>query len=1223
MPLTALASLLRDDPALRDALGRDAATVAVPEAGRASYIAAVAETSSRSPIVVAVPTVAEAETLADDLGTWLGPDAVEWFPAWETLPFERVSPSTETMGRRMRVMWRLADPARSPRVIVAPIRALLQRLGPHVEDTEPVIVGAGDTIDSTQLVDELVGWGYRREYQVEHRGEVAVRGSIVDVFPATAQAPVRIDLWGDEVERLTEFSVNDQRSVATISEVEIHPAREVLVTAEVAGRARKLIASEPWGAEQWQRLADGETFDGMESWLPWLTDSEHVLFDLLDGDAQVMLVEPKRLADRASDLLAEEADLADALARTWGTDGAALRRLHLHFDRLLAHTAAPAWSLTATASGPSVPVLETHLWPAAVGGGDALTARLSSLLADGYRVVVAAQGSGSLERIDALLGDAGLTLGRHDDVGDPEGAGLTTPGGHLTVAPLHHGFIAPSARLAVLSEADLTGRRRTHRKPKQRKASQDAQAFFADLAPGSYVVHHHHGVARYGGMVTRTLPGPNGTSVDRDYLLLEYRGADKLYVPSDQIDAVRQYTGGSSPTLSRMGGSDFARAKAKVRSQVAEVAQELVVLYQKRTRTEGHAYPPDTPWQTELEDSFEFTETPDQDRAIDEVKADMESERPMDRLVCGDVGFGKTEIALRAVFKAVMDGRQAAVLVPTTLLASQHFTTFTERFADYPVRVEVLSRFLTSAQARRVLAALSAGEVDVVIGTHRLLGADVSIPKLGLLVVDEEQRFGVSHKERIKEMSVGVDVLTLSATPIPRTLEMSLTGIRDLSLLHTPPAERQPILTYVGEFDDAPVAEAIRRELLREGQVFYVHNRVEDIDRRASQLAELVPEARIAVAHGQMDEGTLEQVMLDFWEGAYDVLVCTTIIESGIDMPLVNTLVVERADLLGLGQLHQIRGRVGRSGQRAYAYLFYPPNRELTEEAYERLKTIGESTELGSGFRIAMRDLEIRGAGNLLGTGQSGHIAAVGYDLYVEMVTQAIAELSGEPVRTPAEIKLDLPVDAHLPDDYVAQEDLRIEAYRRLATVTTQAEVDDITAEWIDRFGAIPDPARALLAVARVRAECARIGITECTATRNPDFDGPPLRAVLAPVELSASAEMRLGRVFPGAVYKSTPAATSTPGMGGAQLQVPVRSGLELTEDLRTLFAHLWPADGADPPPLPNAPATRGRTGVIGSRPSAPAGRRPAPSPQDPAAIAEANERAARVAARRARRTGR
>ena len=1233
MPLSSLAALLRDDPSVRDALGRTAATVAVPEAVRAAYIAAIAETSSRSPIVVAVPTVAEAETLCDDLGTWLGPDAVEWFPAWETLPFERVSPSTETMGRRMRVMWRLGDPARSPRVVVAPIRALLQRLGPHIEETRPVIVGVGDTVDSTQLVDELVGWGYRREYQVEHRGEVAVRGSIVDVFPATANSPVRIDLWGDEVERLTEFSVGDQRSVASISEVEIHPARELLVTEEVAVRAARLVSAEPWGAAQWQRLADGETFDGMESWLPWLTDTEHVLFDLLDADAQVLLVEPKRLADRGADLLAEEADLADSLARTWGTDGASLRRLHLHFDRLLAHTAAPAWSVLATASGPDVPVLESHRWPTAVGGGEALTARLGSLLADGYRVVVAAHNAGSLDRIDGMLGDSGLTLARHDAGVDPEGLTLARPGGHLTVAPLHEGFIASEARLAVLAESDLTGRRRTHRKPKTpRKASRDAQAFFADLAPGAYVVHHHHGVARYGGMVTRSLPGPNNTSVDRDYLLLEYRGADKLYVPSDQIDAVRQYTGGSTPTLSRMGGSDFARTKAKVRSQVAEVAQELVVLYQLRTQSEGHAYPPDTPWQTELEEAFEFTETPDQDRAIDDVKADMESDRPMDRLVCGDVGFGKTEIALRAVFKAVQDGRQAAILVPTTLLASQHFTTFSERFAPFPVRVEVLSRFLTSAQAKRVLQALAAGEVDVVVGTHRLLGADVSIPKLGLLVVDEEQRFGVSHKERIKEMSVGVDVLTLSATPIPRTLEMSLTGIRDLSLLHTAPAERQPILTYVGEFDDAPVAEAIRRELLREGQVFYVHNRVEDIDRRASQLAELVPEARIAVAHGQMDEGTLEQVMLDFWEGHYDVLVCTTIIESGIDMPMVNTLVVERADLLGLGQLHQIRGRVGRSGQRAYAYLFYPPNRELTEEAYERLKTIGESTELGSGFRIAMRDLEIRGAGNLLGTGQSGHIAAVGYDLYVEMVTQAIAELSGEPVRQPAEIKLDLPVDAHLPDDYVAQEDLRVEAYRRLATVTSQAEVDDIAAEWIDRFGPTPEPALALLSVARVRAECSRIGITECTATRNPDFSGPPLRAVLAPVELGASAHMRLDRAFPGAVYKAEPArstnsSATTPGVGGGQLQVPVRAGHGLTEDLGTLFAQLWPPEGTEPPPLPRptgghaSTAPRQRS-TIGSRPPAP-NRRPAPSPGDPAAIAEAEARAKRVAERRARRSQR
>ncbi|MEZ5380286.1 MAG: transcription-repair coupling factor [Microthrixaceae bacterium] len=1221
MPLPALASLFRDDPVLRNSLGRANAAVAVPEAARAAYVAAVAEVADGFPLVVAVPTVAEAEVLADDLGTWLGAEAVEWFPAWETLPFERISPSTETMGRRMRVMWRLSDPARSPRVIVAPVRALLQRLGPHVEDTEPVIVGVGDQIDSTQLVDTLVGWGYRREYQVEHRGEVAVRGSIVDVFPATAAAPVRIDLWGDEVERLTEFSVNDQRSMASIAEVEVHPARELLPTAEVAARAQQLLSAEPWGAQQWQALVDGETFDGMESTLPWLTDAERVLFDLLGPDALVLLTEPTRLRDRAVDLLAEEADLAGSLARTWGTDGAALRRLHLDFDRLLAHTAAPVWSLTNAAPTPNVPVLESHRWPEVVGNGDALIARARGLLGDGYRLVVAANNAASLERVARLLDEGGLTLRVHDPAQDPSGETLVAPGGHLTVAPLHHGFIAPSLRLAVLTENDLTGRRRTHRKPRKARPSRDAQVFFADLAPGDFVVHHHHGVARYGGMVTRTLPAPGGSSTERDYLLLEYRGGDKLYVPSDQIDAVRQYSGGSTPTLSRMGGADFARAKAKVRSQVAEVAQELVVLYQKRLQSEGHAYPPDSPWQAEMEEGFEFTETPDQARAIEEVKADMESERPMDRLVCGDVGFGKTEVALRAVFKAVMDGRQAAVLVPTTLLASQHFATFSERFAPFPIRVEVLSRFLTAGQAKAVLAGLAAGEVDVVIGTHRLLGADVSIPKLGLLVVDEEQRFGVSHKERIKEMSVGVDVVTLSATPIPRTLEMSLTGIRDLSLLHTGPADRQPILTYVGAFDDAPVAEAIRRELLREGQVFYVHNRVEDIDRRASQLGELVPEARIAVAHGQMDEGTLEQVMLDFWEGRYDVLVCTTIIESGIDMPMVNTLVVERADLLGLGQLHQIRGRVGRSGQRAYAYLFYPPNRELTEEAYERLKTIGESTELGSGFRIAMRDLEIRGAGNLLGTGQSGHIAAVGYDLYVEMVTEAIAKLSGEEVRPPAEIKLDLPVDAHLDEAYIAAEDLRIEAYRRLATVTTLAEVDDIAAEWADRFGPAPEAAQALLAVARVRAECARVGVTECTAVRNPGFGGPPLRAVLAPVELSASAEMRLNRVFPGAVFKDVLPAAVAPGTSGGQLQVPVRAGAELAEDLQTLFSQLWPEGDLEPAPLPPRSGRARPTGsIIGSSSTPP---RPAPDPQDPAAIAAAEARAARVAERRARRSNR
>src|SRR5204863_6352345 len=483
-------------------------------------------------------------------------------------------------------------------------------------------------------------------------------------------------------------------------------------------------------------------------------------------------------------------------------------------------------------------------------------------------------------------------------------------------------------------------------------------------------------------------------------------------------------------------------------------------------------FPADTPWQRELEESFPYVETPDQAKAIDDVKHDMEEPAPMDRLVCGDVGFGKTEVAIRGVFKAVQDGKQAAVLVPTTLLAQQHFTTFSERYAGYPVRVEVLSRFLTPSQAKKVTDGLTDGSVDVVIGTHRLLSNDIKFKDLGLLVVDEEQRFGVTHKEQMKKLRTNVDVLTLTATPIPRTLEMSLTGIRDLTLLNTPPADRQPILTYVGEYDERAVAESIRRELLREGQVFFVHNRVMDIENVARRIRELVPEARVAVAHGQMDEGTLERVVIDFWEGQFDVLVCTTIIESGIDMPTVNTLVVDRADLLGLGQLHQLRGRVGRAGQRAYAYLFFPHDRVLTEEAYERLRTIGEHTELGSGFKIAMRDLEIRGAGNLLGENQSGHIAAVGYDLYVQMVSEAVAELKGETPPPKGDIKIDVPVEAHLPPGYVAKEELRLEAYRRLAAVTTKEEVDDIQAEWLDRYGPVPPSAEALLAVARLRAAC-------------------------------------------------------------------------------------------------------------------------------------------------------
>jgi transcription-repair coupling factor (superfamily II helicase) len=867
----------------------------------------------------------------------------------------------------------------------------------------------------------------------------------------------------------------------------------------------------------------------MESWLPWLVDGERLLTDLLDDTAQVVLVEPRRLRDRAADILAEEADLARTLARTWGAgDDRELPPLHLAFDRLLSDTAAPVWTMTTAPEGPDVATIQAMGWDPVIGGGERIVNQLGQLARDGYRVVVAADTEGSASRLHRLL---------HDEHGlRPE----------IVVAPLEKGFILPVTKLAVLAEGDLTGRRRAHRAARPRR--RDAERFFDDLKVGDHVVHHVHGVARFGGMVKRAIGG-----VERDYLLLEYRGDDKLYVPSDQIDAVRHYTGGDTPSLSKLGGSDWAKTKARVRSDVQVIAQELVVLYQKRVHSPGHAFAPDSPWQHELEDAFPYVPTPDQAKAIADVKVDMESAVPMDRLVCGDVGFGKTEVALRAVFKAVQDGKQAAVLVPTTLLAQQHFQTFSDRFSGYPVRVEALSRFLTSAQAKKVVDGLKTGEVDVVIGTHRLLSDDIVFKDLGLLVVDEEQRFGVSHKERMKELKTDVDVLTLTATPIPRTLEMSLTGIRDLTLLNTPPAERQPILTYVGELDDRAIGEAIRRELLREGQVFFVHNRVLDIEETAAHVQDLVPEARIAIAHGQMDEGTLEQVVFDFWEGRYDVLVCTTIIESGIDMPTVNTLVVDRADLLGLGQLHQLRGRVGRAGMRAYAYLFHPRDRALTEEAYERLKTIGETTELGSGFKIAMRDLEIRGAGNLLGTGQSGHIAAVGYDLYCEMVNEAVAELKGEPVREPAEIKLDLPVDASLPVAYVPREDLRLEAYRRLAAVTADAEVDDIRAEWVDRYGPIPAEAEALLDVARLRAECARIGAREVNVAKGPGFGGPAFIVRLSPVALKVSQEVRLKRLVKQAVYKAD----------AQQLQLPVMKASALVDGIVMLLRELIPVDAA------------------------------------------------------------
>ncbi|MCB0997264.1 MAG: transcription-repair coupling factor [Acidimicrobiales bacterium] len=1140
--LVDLPGLLADEPGIVSVLGRRSATLAVPEPAQAITLAALSRLVDRRPLVVVTPTGTDAERIHRDLSTWCGTDEVALFPAWETLPFERVSPSLETMGRRCQVLHDLRDPERGPAIVVTPIRAALQRLGPEAGESDPVIVGVGDVVDQHQLVEQLVSMGYRRDVQVEHRGDLAVRGSIVDVYPSTADAPVRIDLWGDEVDRLTTFAVSDQRSTGSLSEVEIHPCREVLPTHAVRERAEELLAAQPWGREQWERLAEGAVFDGMESWLPWLAPIEEIVLDRLHADALVVVLEPRRCRDRAADLLAEEADLARTLATTWGVPGdAPMPPLHLPFDRLLATTEAPLWSLPLAQEGPDIPAVDAAGISGRPGEEHGPAALVENLLSDGWRVVVAAEGAGSAQRLSDLLAERGLALPVVD-----AGSDLRSPGGRIVVAPLERGVLLSNEQLAVVTETELTGRRRAHRPRRARR--RDAQGFFDDLTPGDHVVHQHHGVARYGGMVTRAIGG-----VERDYLLLEYRGDDRLYVPVDQIDTVRHYTGGDSPSLSRMGGTDWQKAKAKVRSAVQEIAQELVVLYQKRLATPGTGMGEDTPWQAELEQSFGYQETPDQLTAIADVKQDLEHSVPMDRLICGDVGFGKTEVALRAAFKVIQAGYQVALLVPTTLLAQQHFQTFTERFAPYPIRVEVLSRFLTTAQARQVSAGITSGEVDLVIGTHRLLSEDIAFPKLGLLIVDEEQRFGVKHKESIKNLRHDVHVLTLSATPIPRTLEMSLTGIRDLTILNTPPADRQPILTYVGEYDDRAVAEAIRRELLREGQVFFVHNRVMDIEHVAAHVRELVPEARVAVAHGQMDEASLEQVVFDFWEGSFDVLVCTTIIESGIDMPTVNTLVVDRADLLGLGQLHQLRGRVGRAGSRAYAYLFTPRDRVLTEEAYERLKTIAEATELGSGFKIAMRDLEIRGAGNLLGTGQSGHIAAVGYDLYCQLVTEAVAELKGEEPEEVVEVTLELPIAAHLPTEYVPKEELRLEAYRRLAAVTTEVQVDDIRDEWQDRYGPPPPPAAALLDAARLRAACVARDIRDIVVTKGSGggFGGPRYQARIRPVTLRTSKQLRLERLYKHAVYKAEP----------RELVLPISAAAKAVDELLAALDELVPLE--------------------------------------------------------------
>jgi len=1151
-PLGALAERLLDDDDLADTLASNGGQLCAPASLHPALIAGLARRGSASPIFVVTATALEADRLGQDLLAFCDqPDRSRTVGAptapivvlrpWDTLPLERVSPDVETMGARTEVRWRMAQPEFMPHIVVTSVRAALQHLGDD-DGLEPVVVRTGAQVDQEHLVERLVELGYRREHRTEARGEFSVRGGIIDLYPATAELPVRLDLFGDELERCSVFDPTDQRSRYDVDEVWCFPCREILLTESIRENARALAPEAGLGSGLLERVGDGQFVDGMEGWLPWLAPERRLVTDSLDRASAVVLIEPRKIRDRAVELNDEEAALVATLLETWNLEDLAPSthgpaHLHADFERLLEHSSASLHSLLPVADSPTTPTVVVRQLGAVLGDDEKLADQIATLLRGGIAVTVAASTPAALERLTAVL--VGQRL---DPLERP--IALAESGLEVVQATVSHGFIVPSAKVALITESDLTGRRVGHKAARRRPKT--VEGFFDDLAIGSFVVHRQHGIARFNGVVTKTMGGAT-----RDYLQLEFKGNDRIYLPVEQIDAVTPYSGGESPSLSKMGGADWTKTRSKARATAAAVAAELVELYRNRLTATGFAFDPDTPWQAELEASFPFIETHDQLRAIEDVKADMESERPMDRLICADVGFGKTEIAVRAVMKAVQSGKQAAVLVPTTLLASQHHQTFTERMSGFPITVALLSRFLTDAAATAVLAGLADGSIDVVVGTHRLLSPSLTFKDLGLLVVDEEQRFGVTHKEAIKHLANGVDVLTLSASPIPRTLEMALSGIRDLSMVTTPPVERRPILTYVGEYDEAAVREAIRRELLREGQVFYVHNRVADIDQVARRIREIVPEAKVAVAHGQMDEGTLEQIVQDFFDRSFDVLVCTTIVESGIDMPSVNTLICDRADLLGLGQLHQLRGRVGRGGQRAYAYLFHPADKVLSEKAYERLRTIGEHTELGSGFKIAMRDLEIRGAGNILGEQQSGDVAAIGYDLYVQLVAEAVAAAKGEPIPVPSHVKIDVPDTASLPEAYVPAEDDRLEAYRRLAATTTHDEVDDVAAEWVDRYGPIPDAATGLLDVAHLRVEALRIGIDEVLVSSQRTARGQTRSARIQPIALRASSQMKLRRVMPGSTYRETQ----------QQLLVDIPQGVLAARFLADALAELVPVD--------------------------------------------------------------
>jgi transcription-repair coupling factor (superfamily II helicase) len=1178
------------------------------------FLAAVLAAQADRFVLAVTATAREADDLTAGLGSLLPAQSVACFPAWETLPHERLSPRSDTVGQRLAVLRRLAhpdpsDPVAGPlSVVVTPVRGLLQPIVAGLADLEPVRLVPDQAADQDEVLARLIDIGYTRVDLVEKRGDLAVRGGILDVFPPTEEHPLRIEFFGDTVEEIRYFKVADQRSLGPAHVLWAPPCRELLLTPAVRERAKELAAGHPGLSDVLGKLADGIAVEGMEAFAPVLAERMELLLDHVPAGGCVLACDPERIRTRAGELVrtSEEfleaswvnaaaggqapIDLGESAFRPITEVRASANRLGLPWWTLAPFGAGDAEDAGQPApgqpgetapvraglegaesqatgfegtqfegtglegtepeqaqperaeSGPGDggrPAFVTGASPAESYRGDTtrVFADVRRWLADGWRVVLVTEGHGPAQRLTELLRGEGFGA-RLADLDEPPEPGVP----YVSTGLIGHGFNWAGASLAVLTESDLAGQRvgarETARMPSRRRGGIDP----LELQPGDYVVHEQHGVGRYLEMTSRTVAGAT-----REYLVIEYapskRGQppDRLYVPTDQLDEVTRYSGGEAPSLHRLGGADWAKTKGRARKAVRQIAAELIRLYSARTASPGHAFAPDTPWQRELEDAFPYVETPDQLGAIDEVKQDMERPVPMDRLICGDVGNGKTEIAVRAAFKAVQDGMQVAVLVPTTLLVQQHGVTFGERYAPFPVEVRSLSRFQSNAEAAETLRGLADGTVDVVIGTHRLLSPETRFKRLGLLIIDEEQKFGVEHKEYLKRLRTEVDVLSMSATPIPRTLEMGVAGIREMSTILTPPEERHPVLTFVGGYDEKQIAAAIRRELLRDGQVFFVHNRVASIGKVGARVAQLVPEARVAIAHGQMNEHTLEKIMVDFWEKNYDVLVATTIVESGLDIPNANTLIVDRADAYGLSQLHQLRGRVGRSRERAYAYFLFPPERALTETAHERLATVAQHTEIGAGMHVALKDLEIRGAGNLLGGEQSGHIAGVGFDLYVRMIGEAVSELkgSGQPARQ--EVRVELPVNAHIPHEYVPGERLRLEAYTRIAAIESDDDATAVRDELTDRYGPPPVPVLNLLEVARLRERARRAGLTDIT------LQGAHVR--FAPVQLPESREVRVHRLYPKTVLKPTVRTMLVPApkvaAGGSQAsgrQAPVVS---------------------------------------------------------------------------------